>query len=558
MYKRILSILFLFIFFTSLSGSALAQGYYFRVQKLDISVYWNEDGTAAIDYVFVFINDAGGDIEYLDLGLPNGSFDESNISADVDGNSIYYISRSEFQGEGSDGVAIGLGSYSIHSGQTGTVHVYVAKIENVFYPDSEDNNYASAVFKNPYFISSVIHGTTDLRVTFHFPPSVQPEEPRWHPSPAGFLDEPGVGFDEQGRVVYIWRNTEAILSIQYEFGASFPKEYIPASAIVRFNPFAWIQNISFDMVVPFCCFGFIILMVISGSLSERRRKMKYLPPRISIEGHGIKRGLAAVEAAILLEQPLDKVLTMILFGAIKKGAAEVVRRDPLEVKVLSPLPDNLHDYEKDFLTAFQEKTGTVRQKKLETAVVALVKSVSSKMKGFSRAETTKYYQSITKRAWEQVEAANTPEVKSQKFDEVMEWTMLDRNYDDRTRDVFRHQPVFVPVWWGRFDPVYTSKPSASPVPSAKPSTGVTALPHLPGSDFAASMVNGVQSFSAGVVGNISNFTSRITNVTNPVPKSTSTYKGGYKGGSSSGGSSCACACACACAGCACACAGGGR
>lgn len=556
MRKRVLSILFLIVLLASLSGSALAQGYYFRVPKLDINVYWNEDGTTAIDYVFTFINDSSDPIEYVDLGLPNGSVDESNISADVDGTPIYYISKSEFQGEGSDGVAIGLGSYSIPGGQTGTVHIYVARIDNVVYPDSDDDNYASAVFKNPYFISSVIHGTTDLRVTFHFPPSVQPEEPRWHASPEGFPAEPGVGFDEEGRIVYVWRNTEAYLWTQYEFGASFPKQYIPDSTIVRPNPFAWVKNISAELLFSICCFGSIILMIVSGSLSERRRKMKYLPPKISIEGHGIKRGLTAVEAAILLEQPLDKVLTMILFGVIKKGAAEVVRRDPLEVKVISPLPDDLYAYEKDFLGAFQEKAASVRQKKLESAVVALVKSISEKMKGFSRAETAEYYKSITKRAWEQVEAANTPEIKSQKFDEVMEWTMLDRNYDDRTRDVFRTQPVFVPTWWGRFDPVSSPRPSASPISSSKPSSGGTSLPNLPGSDFAASMVNGVQSFSAGVVGNITNFTSRVTNVTNPIPKSTSTYKGGSRGGGSSGGRSCACACACA--GCACACAGGGR
>lgn len=556
MRKRILSILFLITLLVSLSGSALAQGYYFQVPKLNINVYWNEDGTAAIDYVFTFINDSSGPIEYVDLGLPNSSFDESQITADVDGNPVYYVSRSEFQGEGSDGVAIGLESYSIPYGQTGAVHINVAKIENVIYPDTDDSNYASAVFKNPYFISSVIHGTTDLRVTFHFPPSVQPEEPRWHQSPEGFPAEPGVGIDEEGRIVYIWRNTDADLTTQYEFGASFPKEYVPASAIVRFNLLAWVSKIPVEALFPICCFGSIILMVVSGSISEKRRKMKYLPPKISIEGHGIKRGLTAVEAAILIEQPLDKVLTMILFSVIKKGAAEVTRRDPLEVKLLSPQPEDLYDYEKDFLAAFGEKSVSLRKGKIEAGAVALVKSISAKMKGFSRAETMEYYKSITKRAWEEVEAANTPEVKSQKFDEVMEWTMLDRNYDDRTRDVFRNQPVFVPMWWGHFDPGYAPKPAASSIPSARPSSGGSALPHLPGSDFAASMVNGVQSFSAGVVGNITNFTSKITEATNPVPKSTSTYGGGSRGGGSSGGHSCACACACA--GCACACAGGGR
>ena len=83
-------------------------------------------------------------------------------------------------------------------------------------------------------------------------------------------------------------------------------------------------------------------------------------------------------------------------------------------------------------------------------MVDLVKSLSRKMKGFSRKETVAYYQDIIERAWKQVEAADTPEVKSEKYDEVMEWTMLDKDYDDRTRRVFTGGPVFVPIWWGRY------------------------------------------------------------------------------------------------------------
>jgi hypothetical protein len=83
------------------------------------------------------------------------------------------------------------------------------------------------------------------------------------------------------------------------------------------------------------------------------------------------------------------------------------------------------------------------------------------------------------------------------------------------------------------------------------------IPNLAGSDAAASVVNTVQAFSAGVVGNLTNFTDKITNKTNPVPQATSSGKSYHTfsgGGRPSGG----CACACACAGCACACAGGGR
>ena len=81
--------------------------------------------------------------------------------------------------------------------------------------------------------------------------------------------------------------------------------------------------------------------------------MKYLPPKIRIEGHGIKRGLTAIEAAILLERPADKIFTMILFSLIQKNAAQVTSRDPLKLEFSDPLPDNLRKYEKQFSEAFK-------------------------------------------------------------------------------------------------------------------------------------------------------------------------------------------------------------
>jgi hypothetical protein len=554
MKKRILaaliSLVLLFI-----PASALAQDYYFQVPQMTVDVYWNSDGTVSLNYTFVFKNDPSGHaIDYVDVGIPNSNFNAGNILADVNGVAITDISESGFQGEGGSGVALGLGSYAIPPGQTGTVRVFIPDVRSVLYTDSNDKNYASAVFRPNYFGSQFVYGPTDMTVTFHLPPGVQPQEPRWHSAPPGFPSEPATGLDDQGNVTYTWQNQNANDSKVYEFGASFPMNYIPAGAIVKPNPFAFLNNIDLSGCIPwFCIIGFFGIFVLNA-FSGRRRRLQYLPPKISIEGHGIKRGLTAVEAAILLEQPLDKVLTMILFGVIKKNAAEVVSRDPLQIKGTDPLPSDLHDYEIKFIDAFKEKE-LARQRQLQDMMVALIKSISEKMKGFSRRETIEYYKNITAKAWEQVEAENTPEVKSQKFDEVMEWTMLDKDYDHRTQDVFRNQPVFVPVWWGRYDPSFgrsSAAPRVSPsmTPSSRP-TGGSSLPHLPGSDFAASMVTGVQGFSSKVVGNIGDFTSKVTQKTNPVPVSTGS---GRSSGHSGGG----CACACACAGCACACAGGGR
>ena len=551
--KRRIALLLALILAFSLTFAVHAQNYYFSMDKEVVDVYWNSDGTLALDYLLTFTNEPSGpSIEFVDIGLPTNSFDFNSIQASIDGNPLS-ISK-DFQGPSGYGVAVEMGQYAIPPGKTGTVRVSVGSVSKVLHTDSNDSNYASAVFSPLYYESSVITGTTDIQVTYHLPPGIQTNEPRWHSAPSGFPSEPQTGVDADGRITYTWRNTNANGHTQYLFGASFPKSYVPAGSIVTIT--APSISISPDFFFNILCFGFFGFMFFGMPLltviANNRRKMQYLPPRISIEGHGIKRGLTAVEAAILMGEPLDKVMTMILFGTVKKEAATVVSRDPLKLDVASPLPDGLHEYEVNFLKAFGADNLKQRREQLQDMTVKLVRSVSQKMKGFSRRETIAYYKSIMEKAWQQVEQADTPEVQSQTYDKNLEWTMLDKNYDDRTRRVFTG-PVFVPMWWGRYDPTFSRSAPAS-LGRSTPSTSMPSVPRLPGSDFASSVAVGVQTFSQKVIGNVTDFTSRVTNVTNPPPKPTST---GSRGGRSGGGGH-SCACACACAGCACACAGGGR
>lgn len=560
---RKLALLIILVILLAVTFPAQAQVYYYKLPQMVVNDYWNEDGTESIDYVFSFQNDpSSGPIEFVDLALPNNHYVLNSIYADVDGKPAI-ISKSDYQGSGS-GVGIDLRPNSIQPGEAGTVHVYVGTVERVVYQDKNDSNYASADFTPLYFGANSINGSTDMTVTFHFPPGVQQSEPRWHTAPAGFPSEPQTGIDKDGRIVYTWEDKSADATTGHPFGVSFPKKYIPANTIVKPNPisqFFTTLGISASAVTTcglvILCVGGVIGFSVLSTYSTNKRKLQYLPPKISIEGHGIKRGLTAVEAAILMEQPVDKIMTMILFSTMKKNAAEVVTRDPLDIKALDPQPADLQPYETEFINAFKGDAST-RKRGLQDVMINLVKSVSEKMKGFSRRETVDYYKSIIDKAWEQVEAADTPEVKSQKFDEVMDWTMLDRDFNTRTQDVFRTQPIFVPIWWGHYDPVFRSRPA---VTSGAPSGGMpsVSMPKLPGADFAASIAGGVQSFSSKVIGNITEFTSGITNKTNPVPVTTYTSRSGSAGRiSGGGGHSCACACACACAGCACACAGGGR
>jgi hypothetical protein len=514
---------------------AHAQDYAFSLDEEIVDVWINQDGSVSLEYAFTFTCDPGAHpIDAVDVGLPTGDYRISDMRADVGGRPVQRID-SDYQGDGDHGVAVWLGSATIQPGQTGTVHVVVDRVGRMVYEDSDDAGYASTEFSPTWFGSAFTHGTTEMTVRFYLPAGVQPEEPRWHRSPSNWPQEqPDAYLDEDGRVVYAWYNPAAAPDRQYMFGASFPRQYVAEGAIQR-GPSALEQIIAaigtvVTAICPLACpFAVFIGIVVAVTRLQRNRKMQYLPPSMKVEGVGIKRGLTAVEAAILLETPLDRVLTMILFGLLKKGAVTVLNDDPLKVQADEPLPENLHPYENKFLKAV-EAGGTLSEKQLRKTMVDLVKAVNNKMKGFSRKETMAYYRDIVRRAWQQVEGAETPEVRSQRFDEGLEWTMLDEEFEDRTRRTFTG-PVFVPMWWGRYQP-WT----------------------LPGAAFAASIVNGVQGTSSRIVRNVTGFTSGVTQVTNPPPKPSTSGRTSGRGG----GGSCACACACACAGCACACAGGGR
>jgi hypothetical protein len=554
MLRRLRTPILVLVIFLLVPGTVFAQDYLFAVDSATVDVYWNADGSAVIEYNIHFVNQPGAHaIDFVDVGMPVKTFNSASIKADVDGTPVS-VSTGDYQGDGS-GFAVVLSSLAIQPGQSANVHVVAGPVTGVLREDTSDSKYASAVFAPTYFGSQYVSGNTDLTVTFHLPPGVQPQEPRYHP-PQNWpgTAEPTAGIDDQGRITYTWESSDASVARQYTFGASFPKTYVPADAIVTAPPidFAAIIGGIMGMLLPVGCIGIFVLMFIGipilGVIQGQRRKLQYLPPKISIEGHGIKRGLTAVEAAILLEQPLDKVLTMTLFGVVKKGAATVISRDPLNITVTSPVPDGLHPYETDFLAAFKETGLRDQRKGLQDMVVALVKSVAEKMKGFSRKETQDYYKAITEKAWAEVEAAQTPEVKGQAVDENIEWTMLDPNYDDRSRRSLSG-PIYAPRWWGSYDPTWhpTTSSAGGGARPAAPSQGSA----IPPGNMAASVVGGVQGFSSKVLGDLNTFTSRVTSVTNPPPPpSRSSYSGGGGGHS--------CACACACAGCACACAGGGR
>jgi hypothetical protein len=285
-----------------------------------------------------------------------------------------------------------------------------------------------------------------------------------------------------------------------------------------------------------CIIGVLFFLgvgIFSRKVSQKQtsaRKLQYFPPKLAVDGKGIRRGLTAVEAGILLEEPLDKILTMVLFGLLKKEAITVLEKEPLSIKANEPLPEGLYEYETNFIKAFSETGKDKQRRSLQAMLIQLVDVVQDKMKGFSPTETKDYYTDITRRAWLAVEGAQTPEIKSAQFDHTLEWTMLDDQFNNRTQQTFVNTPVFIPRWWHLYNPGFSASPAvggssglASPVASVSGGSGSKpsiSMPNIPGSDFAASIINGATAVSAGVVGDLTGFTGAVTNRTNPIRQST--------------------------------------
>ena len=546
---------------------AWAQDYLFSLDRNVSRVIISRDGSADIEYWLTYTCASGAHpIDIVDVGMPNDTYELSTAQAwfsrGTGGEEVplSHIRDSEFV---KPGVEVHLDQYTLQPGEQGTVHLRI-NVRQMVYPDTDDESYASVEFAPHYYDDANVVGNTYMEIQIAFPPGVTREETRYHEQE---FDEVDVLND---RIVFIWVYPEARGSETHQQGVSFPKSYVEKvySAPVVVGGGGGGGAIDLSDLFGVGCVGAIGLIIVGsivlGVTQSNKRKMKYLPPTLSVEGVGIKRGLTAVEAAILLEKPLNKILTMIMFGLLKKRALVVNDEDPLRLEKVDPLPERKwREYEEGFLEAIKAD-GSLDEKVLQRTIVELIKSVNKKMKGFSRKETVVYYKSIVDRAWEQLSAEATPEVKSQHFDQSMEWMMMDDEFEERAERTFRTGPVILPPWWAYYRPwvpgVRTARQGGgrSTVPASTGSrTGggrQISLPTLPGAAFASTIVGGMERTAGSIVSRIESFTGGVTRTTNPPPVRTSSSSSSTS--HRSGG--CACACACACAGCACACAGGGR
>ena len=596
-----------------------AQSYSFSVPELRMQVFVQPDASARIVYDITFTNNSFSQpIDIVDIGTPHDDYDIGNMSASIDEVELTDIRPSTYI---DTGVEVHLFGESISYNETKTLH-FEFTMPDMVYQDTTNDANASLQITPTWFDGGSVSGQSNVWVLVHMLPEVLPDEVLFQDVP--FTDM--VLFEEH--VVAVWRWPEGQATGPNLVGVSFPQRGMTRVIEQSLLDLAvkWLEDnegtrfILGAIVVVLISFaffrfsggtGFTVWVILAGAavlllsnsvgsvlwalplsvlvvgfneISLRGRKGKYLPAIAQVEGGGIKRGLTAPEAAVLLELPLNKVLLLVLFGLLEKGAVRAVSHDPLEVRVAEEFDTDgrkdkekrahrlkvaqqigvvVRDYEHIFLDTIERHPGkTVSEINFSPSIKSLITHTADRMKGFDMSDTVDYYQKIVKRALVQAKGIGEIPELEQYIDRHMQWMMMDKDYPT----VFSHRGYhYQPIW---------VRPFASANRMGIPSGGsaVPSGPSAPGgktsfadvaSSFAGWSENTAGKLASSILpgslevkgpGGIMNL-SGVDKVTGDIFKAMaeSSSKGG---GGSSGGSSCACACAgCACA---CACAGGGR
>ena len=586
-------------------------GYRFSVPEMRLEVTVNADASVTVDYDILFQNEASGlSIDVVDVGLFHGRYSLNEVRAEAESAEVTRIEKSTWL---EAGVEIRLAEGGIPRGESDRLRVE-ARVPDMVFRDLLHATHASLRITPTWFGERFVTGRTDLTVIVRLPFDIAVEEV-FHQDVPFSLRESG----PDGPVV-TWRWPSTRLVRSHEVGVSFPAEEMERLARARptwlglilssrsfsdwvfghagrFIPWVTLNVILLSLLVglivarrgigdlmiagillfavvmlfprsPFILWpvGLLSLGLIHWRL--RRRLSRYLPPIVSVEGGGIKRGLTAPGAAALLELPVGRVVTLVLFGLLEKGIARVVKAEPTELAIDEAFKRGhatrlkeaasrgvvLHEYEHRFIDVINSQPGRpLAELDFKEAFERLIDYVSRRMEGFDLAATREYYQRICRRAWTEVEGAGH-EVLEGELERWWKWLFL----EDQQGKSFDNLDVRLPS--------AASAPVALWLGAAGGGVGAQAGIGLPGGGAEGAGATGA---SLGTVAAVfatwtEGFSSRAVEWFAPERVGGESWLtsfgnvgdggGVYPGGGVGGGGGCACAgCACACA-----CAGGGR
>lgn len=586
----------------SLGALANAQNYSFEVPEMELHVTVNPDASVTMRYVILFrCNPDADPIDIVDVGLPHENYDFANMSASLDGASLPTIRTSQYV---TPGVEVPL-EPPIGPGQTGRFE-FECTMPDMVYQDTTNRDNASLRITPTWFDGSLLTGTTRLSIIIYLPDDISMEEIRYQ------LNEPFTHkIQLKGHKVVAWQYDDTRVDREHLVGVSFPKHSLQrVVSMTNWQLFMrwWSRASGTRFVVGLvllvlfsvlyfrvtagtgCCLygGILLLLIMLWSSSPAlelafppallllwlllrhvriEATRSYLPAIASVPGGEIKRGLTVPEAAVILEEPLSRVLTFVIFGMLKKGLIVQTKDDPLTVAVVQGYDGTrrerratardrgniIRGFEQDFLDVIAASPGVpLRDLDFSAALKNLIQTTAQRMAGFDLERTRRYYRRIIAQAWAEAQSIGDLTQRTEYVDDNLGWLLLHDAATDRFSTWERSGYHYRPSWTRPY--VGPSAPTPVPSPSAGGRTSA--------GDVAASFSGWLENVSGRIAGSLDPISvgikeapvinlAEMDRVTGEILKAMAESSGGGGGG---GG----CACACAGCACACACAGGGR
>ena len=593
--------------------AATAQDYRFQVPEAVLHVYVLPDASARLEYEITFFCQAGAHvIDIVDVGLPHRGYQIGNMSASINGQRLSDIRKSAFVDVG---VEVHLGGSAIRPGQQGKFQ-FTCTMPDLVYQDTTRKDFASLRITPTWYGSELVVGATNLSIFVYVPQGIEADE---------VVYQLGRNFDakgtKDGQTFVGWSFPTTRFTAEHFVGLSFPKRSM--TRVVHVSTFGllvkWFEESKKAQLISGSCLavglavlffrfsggtgctvfvillvGLIVLFTSSPKghlltwpvmlgliawnewhLSYGRKRHKYLPAIVSVEGGGIKRGLTAPEAAVLLELPLGKVLSLVIFGLLKKGIVRQVEAEGFIVetvpefccprkrrnRVASEKGTVVHGYEHAFIDLLMKNTKPARDLGFTRPMRELIETTAKRLAGFDADETRDYYRRIVARAWTEAESIGEIRQREKAVDQWFDWMVLDENWTGRF-DRWEGRGWHYRPSWSRGG-IDVGRSAAGGGGSRGPDVGG----HTTLGDVSASFAGWAENTAGGFASTIDPTglglpqpqagvldLSGVDRVTADVFKAMAESSG--KGGGGGGGGGCACACAgCACA---CACAGGGR
>jgi len=489
------------------------------IEKEWIRLVVNEDGSITLTYNLTVRVIKGVISEYVRIGMPCKDFKVLDAYELETGERLTYekVVKEKYY-------AVTLFLKKPITERSSRTFILITKIYNFIYEDKTNVNYAGFKFIPCWWDVPIL----DLRILVVLPPNVKANEFKCTPDYHNLLTV-------NGRIALFWGFGKVSADDKVTIGVSFPKKYVEHIVEIKEEGFP----LEALVIVAFMAL-FIFIFLFSAL-----KKSIYEAPTLSIEALGPCKGLTAVEAAYLIMETqravnYGRILTMILYSLLKKGAVKVVSLNPLRIRVISEEVPGLRYYEKSFIKCISAN-GTLNETCLVNVIKVLANGVRNLIRGYSRLQTVAYYKDIVERAWKEVIEAQTPEIKLEKFNDRLEWLLVDQNFENKVRDYFRINYLIPRMylrypWYNNFiEPVYYG--------------GETKEVNI--IDLADRIASSVERVSSNIVRNVEKFSQQVARVVEGEKSSPRPVMGTCV---------CACvscACVCACVSCACACASGG-